>query len=78
MKRIFALILVLALAIGCFAGCGEDKKDSKNEGNKDVASSEKTEVMSFNEISETAYCMNHFVCLSHLSNFLKVKKNHFC
>ena len=53
MKRIFALILVLALAIGCFAGCGEDKKDSKNEGNKDVASSEKTEVMSFNEISET-------------------------
>lgn len=27
MKKIFALLVVLALAIGCFAGCGEDDKE---------------------------------------------------
>lgn len=54
MKRIFALVLVLALAIGCLAGCGEDKKIKDNNNGKDEApSSEKTEVMTFNEISET-------------------------
>lgn len=30
MKKIFALLLVLALAIGCFAGCGEDDKEKAN------------------------------------------------
>ena len=45
MKRIFALVLVLALAIGCLAGCGEDKKIKDNNNGKDEApSSEKTEV----------------------------------
>ena len=69
MKRILAMLLVLILAIGCFAGCGEDDKKDKNNNpaasatpNKDsgdVSGNETKKEMSFKDISETVTKMEN-------------------
>ena len=69
MKRILAMLLVLILAIGCFAGCGEDDKKEKNNNpaasatpNKDsgdVSGNETKKEMSFKDISETVTKMEN-------------------
>ena len=61
MKRIFAMLLVLVLALGCFAGCGEDDKNAdKNnpattatpdKSTGDVSGDETKKEMTFTDIS---------------------------
>lgn len=63
MKRILAMLMVLILAIGCFAGCGEDdKKADKNnstatatpdKSSGDASGDETKKEMTFTDVSET-------------------------
>lgn len=63
MKRILAMLIVLILAIGCFAGCGEDdKKADKNnstatatpdKSSGDASGDETKKEMTFTDVSET-------------------------
>lgn len=62
MKRIFAMLLVLVLALGCFAGCGEDDKNAdKNnpattatpdKSTGDASGDEAKKEMTFTDVSE--------------------------
>lgn len=63
MKRILAMLMVLILAIGCFAGCGEDDKNAdKNnstatatpdKSSGDASGDETKKEMTFTDVSET-------------------------